>query len=148
MLELRTNTLVEDYDYVTRFDPAVDAGREDFAAAWEQYLDGAGECPIKPGGKPTIFRLRHLRKVDRALLQSMARDYGGNGAGVSDGAILWAFRLGVVGVNHPGSSPVNLSTQVTRESRHLDLASVELFSDDVIIDVALRILSRLNLGPK
>lgn len=148
MIELRTNTLVENYEYVTIHDPAVDRDRDDFEEAWAHYLDGAADCPLRAGGKPTIFQLRHLRKADRALLQAMSRRYSGGESGLTDGSILWAFRLGVAGIDHDSSTPVNLTFETTQESRHLSEASLEMFQDDVIIDVALRIIGKLNVSPK
>lgn len=68
--------LVDEYTYVSLFDDALDREAPDFAQRWQEYLDGTAEPPIKAGGTPTVFHLRHLRaKEMNELMRAGANGY-------------------------------------------------------------------------
>ena len=75
-----TNTLMEDYTYISKLDSAVDTDDEDFEHNWELYLDGKGSPPTKNGEKPTIFTLQHLTSTRHLkILQSEKDKHGAIG---------------------------------------------------------------------
>lgn len=61
-------TLVDDYEYVSRNDDAVDSDAADFDERWQKYMDGMGECPVKHGCEPSRFTMRHIGSLQKASL--------------------------------------------------------------------------------
>ncbi len=59
-IRLKEPTLTEPYEYISRQDEALDTEREDFEEAWERYLDGGEEPPLRQGQEPTIFLLKPI----------------------------------------------------------------------------------------
>jgi hypothetical protein len=99
MLRGQTN-LVGEYTYVCKSDDALDLDAPDFDARWEQYLEGVADAPLKAGGTPTVFHLRHLkagevsrilREDDVALGLARASLVGVTGAPLGD------YRFALVG---------------------------------------------------
>lgn len=92
-----SNTLVADYEFISQSDDAVDrpppvpdeapdpedkaavrayeAAKKaalDFARAWDLYLDGKGDPPLRQGADPTVFVLRHFGPKERTALMPLA----------------------------------------------------------------------------
>jgi len=106
---IRTNTLVEDYEVISQFDDAVDKSVEDFDHKWKMYRDGMGEAPLKPGEKPTRFKMRHLSSVERAWLLEVAQSE-------DKGLYVAAVQLALTGVrdalDHEGK-PLRVDREAT-----------------------------------
>ncbi len=153
MLHRKTVTLVEEYDYISREDDAVNRDDPAFDEKWEQYLDGQTEPPLLPGAKPTIFRLRHLNTVARTRLMRYI-------AQAQDDASRWpealvaAFVLGVVGVeNYSGKEgkPLQVKPDYDDGLHHCPILSAETvneFEAETVLEVGGRVLSRLAPSPK
>ena len=62
-LNINSNTLVEDYDFVWRLDPALDHDHAEFDDKYQEYMS-TGDLtvvPLKAGQTPLLWRLRHLK---------------------------------------------------------------------------------------
>lgn len=79
----KTNTLVGDFEYVSPYDDAVDETVENFEERWSQYLDGMAEPPLKPGGEPTVFVLKHLTSVEMDRVKDIATKHGTHAAALA-----------------------------------------------------------------
>lgn len=71
-----SNTLVENYQYISKYDEAVDKDDTDFDDKWERYLDGQAEPPLRGSGQPTVWHFRHLTPRQRAKVMSMPHQEG------------------------------------------------------------------------
>jgi hypothetical protein len=135
MIKSQSN-LVGEYTYICRLDDALDAEAEDFDLRWQQYLDGAADAPIKPGAKPTIFRLRHLRAGDVDYLLRKG------------GSSFLAAKLAVVAID---GAPIDgfalkLVEEDGRKVANLDDAPASLFI--ALADVGGRVIARSSPSPK
>lgn len=88
-MAIRTNTLVDSYELISRYDDAVDVDAPDFEHRWKLYRDGMGEPPLKPGAEPSFIKLRHLSSTERHYLIEKAQE---------GGALLAAARFALVGI--------------------------------------------------
>src|SRR5687768_10380873 len=104
---IRPHTLVSDWEYVSRFDEAVDHDVPDFDDAWRQYLDGAKEPPLKPGVEPTMFKLRHVTSTERVYLFEL---YQGEEKGLMLAAAAMAL-VGVRGLKDEQGKPIEVSKE-------------------------------------
>jgi hypothetical protein len=80
-MQLKTQTLVGDYEFISRGDPALDQTAEGFAEAYERAKE-TGDFSQVPrregGGEPAVWRFRQLRPTQRAWLgDQLARSDGG-----------------------------------------------------------------------
>ena len=62
------NTIVEDYEYISRHDDALDSGNPAFEDKWQKYLDGVGQVPLRDGHAPTKFKMRHIQTSQKAQI--------------------------------------------------------------------------------
>lgn len=135
----RTATLVEDYDYVSKFDEAVDQSLPDFELRWKQYRDGVGEPPLIPGAKPVTFRLRHLGTAERMYLSSAESGHE---------RLLVAAGLAIVGVE-------NLGVEFRKDSSkfgpyklvHAHAEVIAAIPVEALADVGSLVIERVNLRP-
>ncbi len=154
MLQRKTVTLAEEYQYVSRQDDAVNSDAADFDEKWEQYVDGAGPPPLIPGAVPTKFTLRHLDTVARGkLMKYLAR--ADDDPSTRYEACVAAFALAVTGVEDclgPDGKPLKLTFDIDRDGEHpvrvLSAASLKEFELGWVLEVGGFVLSRLNPGPK
>ncbi len=165
MIERKTVTLVDNYEYICKQDAAVDrpptiepadspetveAKQKAIAAfdlKWEHYLDGKGPCPLVPGGRPTVFTLRHLNTVARGRL---ARFF----AKTAEEASTWpetlvaAFALGLESVDgYVGKDgrPLKVVHELDAGLHACPVvssASMNEFDLDVIMEVGARVMAR------
>lgn len=75
-MAIRTNTLVDNYEIVSRYDDAVDDAVEDFEHKWKLYRDGMGDPPLRPGAEPSYITLRHLSSTERHFLLEKSQEGG------------------------------------------------------------------------
>lgn len=90
-LVLKTATLVDDFEFISSEDPAVDTSGDDFAEVWRRFLEGAGPAPIKEGQEPVIWKLRHIRgrRAREVIQDKLIRD----GVGTATTFVCrWALR--------------------------------------------------------
>lgn len=180
MLQRKTVTLAEDYTYICQHDEAVDVPSPPaepqltslearasyletvkayekrlaaFEAKWTQYLDGTGQPPLIPGGKPTVFKLRHLDTCARGRLMKYLARAQEDQSCFWDAAIA-AFALGVKGVEGYfglDGKPLKLTFENDTEMHTLQVltaAAVNEFEIPVVLEVGGRVISRLNPSPK
>jgi hypothetical protein len=144
---IRSNTLVQDYEYISRFDEAVDSGREDFEHAWKLYLDGAGDCPLKAGVEPTRFKLRHITSSERVYLLELHSN-GEHGLMVAAAAMAL---VGAKNLSDGEGKPAQVAREVTEvgplKIAHATKASVDLLPPDVILELGSVVLDRMRLRP-
>lgn len=79
MLSIKSATVHEPYEWIYPGDDAIDRGRDD----WESELEAAlesndmGRVPLRQGGQPTIFTLRHPTATMRRYFSGLhGRDEG------------------------------------------------------------------------
>jgi hypothetical protein len=145
-----TNTLVEDYEFVSQFDPAVDRTAEDFELKWKQHLDGIAEVPLKPNAKPAKFRLRHLDDVDRKILRKMLSAGDGD---VTQELLDAAAALAIIGFTDADGKELRLSFSTERyalfEATHVSGDSIRAMKlpDNALTDVGGAVLARTFTRP-
>lgn len=145
-----TNTLVDPYELISQFDPAVDRGGEDFDQAWRLYLDGQGEPPIKPNAKPAKFRLRHLDDVDRKILRKMLHASGNEPTSELFDA---AAALALIGYTDPNGKDIKLSFATERyalfDASHVSADSIRALRlpDNTLTDIGGAVLARTFTRP-
>lgn len=171
MIQRKTATLCEEYEYICRQDDAVDAppepepaDSEEIAAAkkkelaafdlkWEQYADGKGPCPLVPGGKPTRFTLRHLNTVARGRMSTYLAKTDHDKSAWPE-ALVAAFVLGVKDVDNCFSADGKAIKLVHDydDGLHncpiLSADSLNQFDMSVVMEVGSRIIKRLSPDPK
>ncbi len=114
-MRLKPPTLVEDYEHVYSGDDAIDHDVEDWQTRWTEARESGNWdlVPTKPGRKPVVWKLRHLRGVPRMRVKDMGLEHarGGNCAH----ALFWhacRFALaGVVGLLNDRNQPVTAIPQ-------------------------------------
>lgn len=98
MIQLRTATLQDDFDYVCESDPALDSDRPDFDEAMARFRETGSDCPLRDGQEATVFKLRPIAS-NRCL--ALLNDLLGK-----EGAVTYFYQaaaLGLVSVqNLPG----------------------------------------------
>jgi hypothetical protein len=143
---LRTNTLVEDYQYISKSDDAVDADAADFDEKWRLYQEGKGDPPLKAGKEPTVFTMQHLRSVrDKKLLHS---ESGKHGAG---GALITACLLSLKSADNlrdESGKLVKLEQELNDGVWCCAQESVDLLGLDLVLELGGVALSRMNASPK
>lgn len=144
------NTLVDDYELVSQFDPAIDRGADEFEQKWKQYTDGLGEPPLRPGAKPATFRLRHLDDVDRKILRKLLTANGGD---VSNELLDAAAALAIIGFTTAEGKDLRLAFATERyalfEAQHLSADSVRAMrlAENMFSDIGATVVQRTFLRP-
>jgi hypothetical protein len=171
MIQRKTATLVEDYEYICRQDAAVDRPPDiepedpedvvqskkkalaEFDLKWEHYADGKGPCPLVPGGKPTRFKLRHLNTVSMGRLAPyFARAETDKSAWPQ--LLVAAFTLGVAGVENycaPDGKPIKAEHEMDEGLHGCPVLSAKSFNEfemSIVFEVGARIVKRQNPDPK
>ncbi len=152
-LHRKVVTLVEDYAYICQQDSAVNREDPEFEQKWEQFLDGKAEPPLIPGGKATIFHLRHLNTAAKDMLMPYMSQANEDQAFMTR-VISVAFQLGVKSVeNYAGADGKPLQVKLVPDDglNKVPFMSPESFNEfelDVVMEVGGRVLQRLNPGPK
>jgi hypothetical protein len=144
---IRSHTLVENYDYVSRYDEAVDRDLPDFDEKWRLYLDGAGEPPIKAGEKPTKFQLRHVSSTERIYLYEL---YQHEEKGLMLAAAAMAL-VGVTGLDDGSGKPITVKQEHTDVGplriRHASKETMDRLPVDVLLELGAVVVERLRLRP-
>lgn len=141
MIQLRTSTLQDDFDFICDSDPALDTEREDFEAEMERFRDTGKDAPIREGQEPTIFKLQPI-KSNRCL--AMLNDLLGK-----EGAVTYFYQaaaLGLVGVsNLPG-----FKVERIRGASGFDQVDVECLDKlplAVIVELGKAVVEQSNPNP-
>ena len=144
------NTLVDDYELVSQFDPAVDRGVDEFEQRWKEYTDGVGAPPLRPGAKAATFRLRHLDDVDRKILRKLLTAADGE---VSNELLDAAAALAIIGFTNAEGKDVRLSFSTERyalfEAQHVSADSVRAMklAENMFSDIGATVVQRTFLRP-
>ena len=136
-----TNTLVENYTYVSKLDEAVDTDCDEFKHKWELYLDGKADPPLRPGGKPTVWHLQHLSLRKRAKLNGMAP---------TEFAVL-ATAMALVkaeGWVDMAGKPIEVEHQYEDGVRVTSEKTLEVMGDALCGDIAMRVIRSFNPSPR
>lgn len=151
-LNLNSNTLVEDYDFVWVGDAALDRAG-DFDETYQKYIDtgDASLLPVVPGQKPILWRLRHLRgRARKRILDAFL---------VTDGAsrleIFWdacAIALvGVIGLRNADGSNADID-RVTVGGVSLvsdgDMTILDEAFPGLIESIGIHVVKRSSPSPK
>lgn len=129
---IRSQTaLAGEYTYVSRLDDALDRDAPDFSQAWDQYLDGVRDAPIKAGGTPTVFHLRHLKARE---MNQLVRD-GANGFDLCRAAMVGMSGAPIEGYRF------KLVADGDAKVANIDEAPGELWP--VFVEVGGRVLARM-----
>jgi hypothetical protein len=131
---IKSNTLVADYDCISKDDEAVDRSGDDFEHKWKVARDGLGDYPLLPEAKPTIFRLRHLGPVERAYLES---------AGGFHEQLVAAAALALVGVSDLNDSNGE-AVEFRREATKFGTQKVLHAHASVLAAIPLRVLGEIG----
>jgi hypothetical protein len=144
---IRSHTLVDDYQYISRFDEAVDSSLADFEDRWRQYMDGAAEPPLKPGIEPARFTLRHVTNTERVYLLEMAQ-------GDEKGLMIGAASIALVeakGVEGPDGKPLKVARDFTEygphKIQHANKATMDALPVDVLLELGAVAVERMRLRP-
>ncbi len=155
--EISSNTLVRPYEYVSRTDPSL---LEHTDEEWEVYLDRGEGLKLKGGGKPTVFRLQHLRGRARERMEEVRRLMAGFGmAEIQErlpNAFYHACELGLVGwegVMNDKGGEVQFLAELDSQTgiRHASDASMALLQDldpSLPYEIGSRIWRATYLSPK
>lgn len=68
-IKLNSATLVDDFEYISLTDSALDVDHEDFSDSFEKYKEGMGDPLLKNGEEPTRFTLSPI--ADAQLLSKL-----------------------------------------------------------------------------
>jgi len=92
-LNLRPPSAFAEFSHVYSKDPAIDAASE--ALNFDRWLESGDPefLPLKPGQKPTEFRLRHLTAREHAEIVDLVQNSG------TASAAMMAFRLCVTKIS-------------------------------------------------
>ncbi len=151
-LQRKVVTLVEDYTYICQEDDAVHRDHPEFAQKWEHYLDG-GEPPLIPGGKPTVFTLRHLNTAAKDMLMPYVSQATDDPTFMTR-ALTVAFQLGVKAVENytaKDGRPLAIKAAVDDGFNRVPFMSSDSFNEfeiETVMEVGARVLQRMNPGPK
>jgi len=144
---IRANTLVEDFEYVSQYDEAVDKSAEDFDHKWTIYRDGLGDPPIKTGETPTRFKLRHLTATERLYLLELSQ---GEEHGLYIAAAAIAL-IGVKGMNGADGKPHVIRQEVTHVGpvrlRHASKESLDAFPMEILLELGGLVVERVTARP-
>lgn len=160
---IRTHTLVDDFEYVSRLDDAVDApvppvDPEDKDAAkaheaalaafehkWSLYQDGGGPCPLKGDAQPTYLRLRHLTPSESACVFELGSNEGGTAPLVARFALVGARGLEVEG------KPYEVKFETLRHGgakfRVASTKSMDVFPPALQFELGHVVMARMRLRP-
>lgn len=146
-MAIRTNTLVQDFEYVSQFDEAVDKSAEDFEHKWKIYRDGMGEPPLVAGSSPTRFKLRHVTSVERIYLLEIAQ-------GDEHGLYIAAAAMSLVGAKgaadeagKPYEVKFETSTAGPLKIRHATKASLDALPVEVLLELGSLAMERATARP-
>lgn len=144
---IRSHTLVEPYEYISRFDEAVDSEAADFETKWKLYLDGAAPAPVKAGVEPTRFTLRHVSNVERVYLLEL---YQGEERGLMLAAAAMAL-VGVKGFDGPDGKPLQVVKEFTEigplRIQHASKETMDRLPVDVLLELGAVAADRMRLRP-
>lgn len=144
---IRSHTLVENYEYVSRFDEAVDADVPEFDHKWKLYADGGGEPPLKAGAQPTRFTLRHVTSTERMYLFEM---FQGEEKGLMLAAAAMAL-VSVKGFEDQSGKPIEVSKEFTDVGpvriQHASKATLDALPVDVLLELGSVVVDRMRLRP-
>jgi hypothetical protein len=144
---IRSHTLVDNYEYVSRFDEAVDHDVPEFEHKWKLYADGAGEPPLKPGAQPTRFTLRHVTSTERMYLYEM---FQGEEKGLMLAAAAMAL-VGAKGLEDAAGKPIEVSKEFTDigplRIQHASKTTLDALPVDVLLELGAVAVERLRLRP-
>lgn len=144
---LRSNTLVDDFEYVSRADDAVDTSAEDFEHKWKLYRDGAAEPPLKAGAKPTRFKLRHLTSTERLRLLEMSQ---GGEHGLYVAAVAFAL-VGIKDMDAPAGKESEFK-QTWEDAgpvrlRHATKETLDAIPVEVLLELGALVMERTTARP-
>ncbi len=144
---LRSHTLVENYDFISQFDDAVEREAPDFEQRWKLYTDGAADCPLKAGAEPTRFQLRHITSSERVYLLELHE-------GGEHGLMVAAAAMALVGIKNlrdEEGKPLEVKREATEigplRILHATKATLDRLPVDVILELGSVVLSRMQLRP-
>lgn len=106
-IKLQSATLVDDFEYISLTDSALDVDNKDFQDSFEKYKDGMGDPLLKDGEEPTRFKLRPIADVQLlSKLRGQHERHGRSAFAREAGAI---GIKGVSGLNDPATgNPLEL----------------------------------------
>ncbi len=144
---IRANTLVENFEYVSRADEAVDDSVDEFDHKWKLYRDGMAAPPLKAGGKPTLFKLRHLSSTERMYLLELAQ-------GGEQGLYIAAAAIALVGakpLEGADGKPFEIRQEVTSvgpiKVRHATKDSLDALPVEVLLELGGLVMERATTRP-
>jgi hypothetical protein len=148
-MAIRSHTLVDKYEYVSRFDEAVDQSVEDFEQAWQRYRDGTAQPPLKLGEEPTRFTLRHVTSTERLYLFEITQAGGERNA-----LYLAAAAVGLVsvkGLTGADGAAIEIRQEVTRAGplkiRSATKDSLDAIPWEVLMELGSVVLERSAVRP-
>ena len=141
----RSHTLVKPYEVVSRQDDALDKDAPDFDLRWDQYLDGAGDPPLKPGAKPATFKLRHLKATERDRLAGL----DGDAARLCYAACALAL-MSVDGLVDEDGKPIKIRHDIDKDLHALQVVSresMDLLGQALCVELGATALRRSSPRP-
>lgn len=152
---IRTNTLVDDFEYVSIHDEAIDAPAdgsdpaaiEAFQHKWKLYRDGMGDPPLKAGVKPTRFKLRHITSAERIYLMELQ-------SGDEKGVAVAAAAMAIVGASDLADSDgkkIEIRQEATSvgpvKIRHASKESMDALPMEVLLEIGALVMERSTIRP-
>ncbi len=131
-IKLKTATLVEEFEYVSLLDDALDGDAEDFADKFKVHRETGTMPPLKDGKKPTVWILRPVTGVRlQSMIDGVLEEHGRKAFYLTLAA---AGLKGVKGVTNEKGKPFKL--QFDRSSgyemvcdEHLDLIGLDVLQE-------------------
>lgn len=132
-----TATLVEDFEYISLHDEAINADHEDFAEEFRKYREGTVELPpLKDGAEPTVWTLRPIRSAKlKAALDGVRAEHGQAAWSVATAA---AGIKGVSGLKDNDGKPYKLRYE--REDGY------EIVCEEQLNEIGAAILNEIGMA--
>jgi hypothetical protein len=125
MLVANPATLVEDYDHIWSKDPALNGEVEDFDELYGRWLE-TGDAEVlaqilHPGKEPTVFKVRHLRGLEKRMLRGHVLSESDPARGEwSEAAIATVGAFAIVGASNlrgHDNKPIELRRELDKEAK-------------------------------
>ena len=140
-----SHTLVGDYEFISKYDDAVDTEAADFEHRWQLYVDGADKPPLKPDAEPTYIKLRHLKDSERIAAFELGERDGG--------ALLLVARMALLGVRgfeidgKPYEPKFGTIRYAGDKYRAVTRESLDELPGQIQLEIGTVALARSNLRP-
>jgi len=139
-IQLKTATLVADWDYISLHDEAMDDETDGFQKLYEDFVEGRGPAPLKDGVEPTVWKLAHLSDV-RTIAKL-------DGIRTSDGNTAWAVAasacciVSVQGLTDSEGKPYRIRREYEDGVKMLPTAQINEIGIDIMAEIGMVILTK------